>query len=208
MTFSFQQWLEVSLWTAQLFYFACFVPQIFTNYKTKSGHGVSLFLLIGYLNAYLFLLFYVFCMDLPSAYKIMVPLQSVATLILIMQRLFYDPTTTTKQWLLYALNIGIFMFVIPYALKDPFFIGIPFGWMNFIFSVFNQLPQVFKIHREKSVIGFNFLFVLFTGVAALIETIAAIAAHLPIQTKFSAVRGVVLAVIFCWQFILYRNTHA
>ena len=198
--------VQSGFWFAQLFYFFCFVPQIVANMRHKSGTGVSELLLIGYLNAYLFLLFYIFCMDLPLAYKVLVPLQTVATLILIIQRLYYDRSEGVKRLrIMYALNVGVFLLAIPVALKNPYMLGAVFGWLTFTFSLFNQLPQVFKIHRTKSVVGFSYFFVLFTGVAAVCETIVAFMAHLPLQTCFCALRGVALFVIFTLQFLLYRS---
>lgn len=199
-------WVQTSLWLAQIFYFACLVPQIVTNHRQKSGKGVSDLLLIGYLNAYLFLLFYVFSMDLPPAYKIMVPLQTLATIALIVQRLYYDDSPLAKKyWYAFVANVLVFVFFIPHALIYPVIIGMSFGWMNFIFSVLNQLPQIVKIHREKSVAGFNILFVIFTGIAATLEITASLMTYLPLQTRFNAVRAIVLCAIFCWQFHSYKK---
>lgn len=199
-------WVQASLWLAQIFYFACLVPQIITNHRQKSGKGVSDFLLIGYLNAYLFLLFYVFSMNMPTAYKIMVPLQTLATITLIVQRLYYDNSPLTKKyWYALGANLLAFIFFIPHALIYPVIIGMSFGWINFIISVLNQLPQILKIHQEKSVEGFSILFVIFTGTAAIIEISASLITYLPPQTRFNAVRAIVLCAIFCWQFRSYKK---
>ena len=199
-------WTQASLWLAQFFYLACLLPQIFTNYHQKSGMGVSSLLLIGYLNAYLFLLFYVFFIDLPPAYKFLVPLQTVATICLIMQRIYYDNSPQTKKyWFAFGANLMAFVLFLPYALAHPLIVGISFGWINFVLSVANQLPQILKIHREKSVVGFHFLFVAFTGIAALLEISASFITYLPPQTRVNAVRAIVLCLIFCWQFRCYKS---
>jgi uncharacterized protein with PQ loop repeat len=199
--------LPLSMWIAQIFYFICFVPQIIDNFRVKSGRGISELLLIFYLNSYLFLLFYIFCMNLPWAYKIMVPLQALATVILILQRLVFDNSSSVKSaWFLYAANVVMFFFFIPYALKNPLGIGSAFGWFFTTVASVAQLPQVVKVFQEKSVVGFSFLFVLFTGVAAMIEFAAAVLAHLPMQTLFSAFRGIVIFLIFCSQFWMYRKS--
>lgn len=197
---------HIILLLAQLCYFGCLIPQIITNYRQKSGAGVSSFLLIGYLNAYLFLIFYVFCMDLPLPYKVMVPLQTIATCILVAQRLYYDPNPGIKKfWGLYGLNILIFLPAVPYALCSPLELGHVFGWCSFVLAVVNQLPQVVKIHQEKSVAGFNFLFVLFTTAGALLEIAASCITYLPLQTKLMAWRAIILFFIFSWQFYRYQD---
>ncbi len=153
-------------------------------------------------------MFYIFGLHLPMAYKIIVPLQGIATLILIGQRMYYDPAEFNRTWLWYISNMLFFVFIIPYALKEPFLVATHFGWITFVLSLVNQLPQVFKIYHEKSVVGFSFLFVAFTGFAAVIETLAAFAAHLPIPSCVMALRGVVLFVIFSGLFWMYRNNNA
>ena len=195
-------WLDVSMWSSMTFYFVCFIPQIIKNFKLKSGSGVSEFLLLLYLNSYLLLMFYIFGLSLPLAYRILVPLQGLATVVLIVQRLYYEPVLQLIA--LYAANIVAAASVIPLAIKNPVAIGSLFGWLAFAVILFNQLPQAIKVYREKSVAGFSFLFVFFTGLAAIIETAAAFAAPLPAQTQCTALRGVVMFVIFCWQFVLYR----
>lgn len=198
--------IHTLMWCAHVGYLVCFFPQMWTNFKTKSGTGMSELLLIGYLNMYLFVLFYVFCMNLPLAYKIMVPLQAFSTVILILQRLLYDQGPWVNRLrIFYALNIGVFLFFIPRALQDPLSLGHLFGWLFFAFALVNQLPQVVKIYQEKSVAGFSFLFVLFTGLAGICETIVAFASYLPMQTKVSAIRVVCIFMIFCTQFLLYKK---
>src|SRR3990170_2460551 len=153
-------WLDVSMWASMTFYFVCFIPQIIKNFKLKSGSGVSEFLLLLYLNSYLFLMFYIFGLSLPLAYRILVPLQGLATVVLIVQRLYYEPVLRLIG--LYIVNIGVFASAIPLVLKNPVEIGPLAGWLAFAVMLFNQLPQAIKVYREKSVAGFSFMFVFFT----------------------------------------------
>lgn len=197
--------VSLCMWVAHIFYFSCFIPQIITNYRNKSGTGVSELFLLGYLNAYFFVVVYIFCMNLPLVYKIMAPLQGLAAFVLILQRLYYDKHPKRKQVLaLYGTNLAGFAVMLPYAYANPLPVGWLFGWINFVLFALNQLPQVVKIHRQKSVTGFNLLFVIFNGCAALFETVAAYIAQLPIQTILSGVRGIIYSIIFCWQFMKYK----
>ena len=197
--------INVLMWVALIGYFVCLVPQIMTNFKFKSGTAISEFMLLGYLNAYLFLMFYIFGVKLPLAYRIMVPAALIATIILIVQRLYYDSTASRRLYVLYLGNILFFIICIPYALKNPVGVGFLFGWFNLGFSIINQVPQIVKIYCTKSVMGFSFMFVVLNGVAAMCETIAAFAVPLPLPTCVSAVRALVIVGIFCWQFHLYRS---
>lgn len=197
---------HIAMWVSLTFYLVCFFPQIYTNYKQKSGKGISELMLLGYLNAYLFILYYIFFMDMPFAYRVMVPTHALATGVLVLQRLYYDRSASArKYWLMYSINIGIFLMILPYASQHQLAFGAAFGWCNFALSVVNQFPQVVKVYREKSVAGFSYLFVFFTGLAALVETIVAFSLGLPLQTCFNAIRGVVLAIIFSIQFLMYKK---
>jgi uncharacterized protein with PQ loop repeat len=201
--------LEVSMWVAQLFYFICFVPQIITNFRVKSGTGVSDLLLAFYFNAYLFLLYYIFGLNLPIAYQIMVPLQTLATVTLIVQRIYYAEKQESKRLLrLYLINTAVFVAILPFALHNPLSIAETFGWCSFFAAFASQVPQVVKIHRQKNVAGFSFGFVLFLGLAAFIELTAAIIASLPVQTLCGALRGLIIAGIMSLQFRRYRIYHA
>jgi uncharacterized protein with PQ loop repeat len=201
--------LELSMWVAQFFYFVCFVPQIITNFRAKSGTGVSDLLLAFYFNAYLFLLYYIFGLHLPTAYQVMVPLQTLATIVLIVQRVYYAQGAESSKLLrFYLLNTVFFAVILPFALRNPMSIAEPFGWFSFVAAFASQAPQVVKIHRQKNVAGFNFGFVFFLALAASIELVTALAAHLPPQTLCGAVRGLVMASIMSLQFVWYRDNHA
>jgi len=198
-----------STWIIHILYFICLIPQIMINYKMKSGTGISDAFLFCYLNIYLLLPFYIFGLDLPMAYKVLVPLQGVATLVLIGQRLYYDKSPNLKKLkLCYGCNFFAFFPFVPVAIGSPLLVGVPFGWVGYTFAFVSQIPQAIKIHREKSVKGFSFLFVLFNGIAAILEVVVAFVLELPLPTRISAMRGVFFFVVFCWQFALYRKYNA
>jgi uncharacterized protein with PQ loop repeat len=192
------------LWLAQFFYFIGFIPQLITNYQIKSGKGLSDLFLLAYFNAYATLLFYIFCLDLPTAYKIFVPIESVAVVILIFQRLYYDRSARSK-WLcvMYSLNTLLMLAIIPAALLYPHSIGHAGGWINTVIFGVSLVPQVLKIHYEKSVEGFSFFFVLLIGIAGIIECAASFICGLPFQTTISAFRVIVFFIILCIQFLMY-----
>ena len=196
--------VQSSLWLAKIFCLCCLLPQILTNYKQKCGRGISAILLIGYLNAFIFLIFFIFLRNLPIAYKVVLPLETLAVLVLIFQRLYYN-NNVKKYRLALALNLLAFVFFIPCALSYPLIIGSLCGWINFVLSTFYQLPQIIKIQKEKSVEGFNFLFVVFNGFASIIEIATWYLGYLPAQTCFSAIRALLVCLVICGQFYYFRK---
>lgn len=198
---------QTLIWVAQILYFICFIPQIWINYKLKSGRGLNDLFLLAYLNTMLSLLFYAFCIGLPAAYKFMYPLQTFAVLILIFQRLFYDKFSYAKYyWFLYFINLAIPATLIPYAVANYSITGNITGWIFLSISLVNQLPLVAKIASSKSVKGISFDFLLITGIAGVIEFYVALRLGLPIQTIFGSARVIAFFIIFCVQFLLYKNS--
>lgn len=194
------------LWCALLSYSTSFIPQIITNYRTKSTQGLSDLFVFLYSVGYVTLLCYIFALDLLFPYKIMVPIETSLCGVLIFQRLYYHENRPTK---LFVIALGtVLSFVIaslPYLMQYPFYMGHVFGWISTGAFSINQLPQVYKVYKAKSTHGFSFIFVSFIALAMFLELIAAIAKELPLQTILMDVRGVIVYVIFCCQFALYRK---
>jgi uncharacterized protein with PQ loop repeat len=194
------------VWLAQILYTICFIPQIWENYTVKSGKGLSDYFLLAYLNTYVTLIYYVFCLGLPLAYKVLNPLQCAATIIVIIQRLYYNNSPGSKFYRnIYVINIFGSLLFLPLAYCYPSIIGHVFGWISFFIILLNQMPQVVKLIRTKSVAGFSYLFVLITTVAALTELYAGLMLGLPMQTVLSAARGLLYFSIFTVLFLMYGN---
>jgi len=199
-------WIIVAgMWAAQIFYVLCYFPQIIKNFQCKFGRGISDWMLLGYFWCLVAVVYYVFLYNLPLAYKILPPLQLVAIIILVFQRLLYDEFTQTKPyWVLYGSSmLGSLMFI-PIASKNPLEVGWGAGWLMFIIACIYQLPQIIKIFKQKNVVGFSLLFVVFLFIASAIEFTTAWVIGLPIQTLFTAFRGVVICLIWFVQFRIYR----
>jgi uncharacterized protein with PQ loop repeat len=183
-----------------------FLPQIIENYKIKSGVGLSDYFLLAYFNTYIALGYYIFCLNLPLAYKIACPAQGILTIILIGQRLYYNHSPESKFYgLIYLVNLLGSLIFIPIAIISPVHTGHIFGWLSFILTLLNQMPQVIKVLSTKSVAGFSYMFILIMAFAAGIETYTAVVLGLPMQTLLSAARGLVYFAIFSALFLLYKE---
>lgn len=204
MNFSVEVISFIGMWIAQIFYVLCYIPQLVFNYKNKTGHGLSDFMLLGYLNGLIAFTYYVYLCNLPFIYKISAQLQIVAIFILVFQRLFYDHSRKVYFYrILYTSNVIGALFFLPIAMKNPQEAGCISGWLMFSLACVNQLPQVIKIYREKSVSGFSILFAIFTFVAAVIEFITSWILGLPVQTLVTALRAVIISLIWLVQFRVY-----
>ena len=199
---------NIFTWIAHTLFFLGLLPQIVLNYRLKSTKGLSDLLLIGYFNGYVSYLYYTFCLDLPLAYKVILPMATIAMMIMIFQRFLYLDKLTKKDKSLLAFYLFNFLFVIsliPLATKYPIYVGHFFGWlMMFIWATY-QIPQVFKVFIDKSVVGFSFALVSSIGFGDLVELIAAITLKLPMPTLLNDFRGVFIYLVFCVQFWMYKN---
>lgn len=191
-------------WAAQVAYTLCLMPQVFTNYRTKSGKGMSEFLLTGYLNLLCFSMFYVFLLDLPMAYKILVPIQLGCILTMIVQRLWYDDAPLAKKLgMFYLANLAVIFAAIPYAVSNPQVVGAIGGWSMVGCGVFSQAAQALTFWWNKSVEGFNPLFVYACITGGVIELTGAMLGGLPLQTKVSSLRVISFCLLFLWQLKIY-----
>jgi uncharacterized protein with PQ loop repeat len=196
----------VAIWIVHVVAAIGILPQILLNYKIKSTAGLSNTYISIYISGYIFHLFYIFCLDLPIAYKIMNPLLFSLVLVLALQRIIYNKNKAKHHPVkLYCMNFFIIFFLIALAINFPAKIGHLAGWISLTIWTVYQLPQVFKIYSKKSVVGFSFAAVSVGGFQNLLGFAAVLALGLPLQTIFTALRGIIFFAIFCFQFWIYKN---
>ncbi len=200
-----QLFADAAIWVSQFLYLSCFFPQIMTNFRERSTHGLSDLFLFGYFNAYVAYMYYVFCLSLPFGFKVMTIAQMTALTILILQRMYYTSAYGMPHFKqIFLANTALFLGVFPFAMNNPQFVGDMGGWaLVTIFSV-TPLPQIFKVFREKSVSGFNIKFILLLLAAASLEVFVALVLNLPLQTLLCAAKSFVVYGIIIFQFWLYR----
>lgn len=194
------------VWVSLSFYLASSIFQILINYKFRSARGLSDFALLMLGCGHLASLYYLFLTPLPLSYKVIGPFHSIAAFILVGQRLYYDGFLK-HRWFSISLLSALFiaMVYIPIARQNPIEIGGQAGWLFGILLMFQPLPQMIKIFREKSVEGFSFYSVLFGAIAAVVELAGAIILRLPAQIFFFILRGMFFQIIFFFQFWLYHR---
>ena len=197
---------NAAIWIVHIVAAAGIFPQIFLNYKIKSTTGLSNTYMLIYLSAHTVQLFYIFCLDLPIAYKVMGPLSAFLVVILACQYFFYNKRKVTRRSIkLYCVNFFVLFLFIVLAINFPNKIGHLAGWISVIIWTIYQLPQVFKIYSEKTVEGFSFVGILCGGFQNLLGFIATLALGVPLQSVFTALRGLIFFAIFGFQFWIYRN---
>lgn len=202
-----EMFLHAVAWAVNILFWGGLVPQVILNYRLKTARGLSDVMLWGYFNGYIAYVYYAFCCNLPLAYRVVVPLCFVTMLLMVVQRFVYDGAYQKDKKLLvfYILNAVAAILILPQAFKQAWFIGSIAGWIEITIWALYQIPQVFKIHVNKSVVGFSFALVTLVGIGDIIELIVAITLRMPLQTIVNDLRGIVIYLIFCVQFWLYNQ---
>ncbi len=195
---------NAALWIVHIIAVVGILPQIILNYKVKSTSGLSNIYILIYLFGSVIELFYVFCLDLPIAYKIMGPISLLLVLTLTLQCFIYNEYKFVRRSMrLYCANFFIIFLLIVLAINFPYQIGHVAGWIALVIWTIYQLPQVYKIYSKKSVEGFSFVTILFGGFQNLLGLIAILALGVPLQSVFAALRGLIFFAVFCFMFWIY-----
>lgn len=195
------------LWVAHILYVLCFVPQVFTNIERKSTDGLSNTTIFIYFYGYLIEILYAFFLNLPMALKVMIPAGAGVAGTLVAQRMYYEANHRRRRTALviYATAMSVIVALGLLGRHHPIFVGNLAGWIGSCMWLIYQIPQVAKVHRTRSVAGFNFFFILIAITAAVIEVTSGIIIPLPAQSVFNGCRGLLFCGIFIWQFSLYHK---
>ena len=195
----------VSMWLVNTLFFVGLLPQIALNYRLKSARGISDLMLLGLLAGYTAFLFYVFGLNLPLSYKILTPLTVIATVIMVVQRFYYDWARDGKIFFSYLIFGGTCLMTVPFMFTYARPIGNVMGWVTTVIWAVYQIPQGVKIYLAKSTRGFSFAFASIMALGVFIEFISALILDLPIQTIVSTLRGLAAYGIYCILFYIYRR---
>lgn len=193
------------LWVANFMFFLSLFYQAKLNFKLKSTNGLSEIFLLMYFNGYVFTLFYVFCLGLPIAYKIIVPLSALTLCVIVFQRFYYSKINNKKMLKIYFFNIFLALCLIYWARIYPEIIGITSGWIAITIWAIYQIPQAIKNFVRKSTHGLSFAWVTFIVIGNSLELVSAIILGLPAPTHYNAYRSILIYIVFALQFWFYRK---
>ncbi|KKP24523.1 MAG: hypothetical protein SZ59_C0002G0369 [candidate division TM6 bacterium GW2011_GWF2_28_16] len=193
-------------WIAQVIFFVGLLPQIRLNYKLKSTKGLSDFLFIGYFLGYSFYTFYAYCLNLPLAHKIMVPLGLMAALVLVFQRFYYSDNKNgdRKLKLFFVLVTMFFLGLLFLAINNRELIGHISGWIMMLNWAIYQIPQIIKNYKNKAVKGLSFGLVSIIGLGNFTEFIVMLVLGMPIQSCLNNFNGILTYIIYLFQFIKFK----
>ncbi len=198
--------VNMSTWIIQIIAVIGILPQIFLNYKSKSTNGLSDFYIISYLSGYAVHLCYIYCLNFPIAYKIMVPVLFFLVLTLVFQRFYcFKHKVVRYSKRLYCANFLIIFLLVSLAICFPYETGNFAGWLSAIIWTVYQFPQIYKIYSKKSVKGFSFFFVSLSCLQNVLGLVVVLSLNLPAQSLFVALRGLAFFAIFCFQFWIYTD---
>jgi len=206
----------IGVWTTNILYFICLIPQVRTNIQMRSAKGLSKTMVYLYFTAYLFKTVYAYLLNLPLAYRVVVPATLVMITTLVAQLFVYeeDPREAKRLFLKYAttvllagmvwwfkMEIALSFFGNGYLLNSGNFAG----WVYVIAISTYQLPQIYKIWQEQSTQGFNFMFVTLHEIGAAIEISSYFLLGLPLQTLLNGLRGVITYGVYLYLFLRYSK---
>lgn len=183
------------------------LPQIIKNYKLKSTQGLSPLMLLLLYSGILSTLFYMFLLDLPLSYKTAISLQFCFATILIYQELLYTESEEKRNRILLwhsLITIGIcgLLLLNPVQYETA---GIWLGWFAFGTLSLCQLPQMYKVWKQKSTRGFSLLYVTILASGALSDLLISIVLGIPLPSLLNTGRALFYYLIYFYQFFLYSD---
>ena len=204
--FDIQLIAHYATWMVASIFFLALVPQMLLNYRLKSTAGLSDSMLLMYFTAYAFEVGYVYMLNLPLSYRVMMPCGFIAVIVMVMQRLYYAPSYGSKRFinLLYYIT-GTIGIIIGVGFYDHIMAGRLAGWVAMGGFALAYVPQLIRVHTTKSVHGLSLLFIFMLGMACTVEFIVSLYLGLPIPSLANGFRGMLFNIIFLVQFWMYKK---
>ena len=196
--------LETLVCLNQAIYCYSTVPLIVEILRLKTAKGVSDSLVWLYLNSFMAFVFYFFLLDSPFFYRVSIVIQLVMISALITLRFMFDTFSYKKSLAYtYVINVLLVLAFIPYALMHSYEVGNVMGWLAAGLMLLTRIPQIVKVQRERSVMGFSYGFVLLTAFGSAFEIGIVLFYNLPIQTLLTCSAVFVSCIIFTLQFYFF-----
>lgn len=184
------------------------IPQLYKNYVMKSTQGLSLITLQMFYFGVLASFCYIYLLDLPLAYKVIIPIQSLLVLLYGIQAYRYESLEGIKKRIITSyffitlLVLGCWIIGSYY----PLIMGKTLAWIvTFIFTIY-QIPQIIKIYKQQHVRGFSPYWSIIDGVSALFELGLGIFLNTPLPLRIHLLRKILFDFILISQFVYYEKT--
>lgn len=193
---------EYIAWIPMILFCGAPLAQVYLNWVNQSTKRLSQWSVFLGISGLLGSLLYDYFMWLPFAYRFMHPLILLAWTGLALQEFWYSKRENVRYGLLYG--YGALLLVVCFALfwgtYYPLQVGFVAGWaFTCLYAVF-QLPQIIKNQQERSVEGLSFSYISMMGFASMIDLSIAYFRLLPLPSVLNALRGVLVYVVFLYQF--------
>ena len=181
--------------------------QVQTNIRLHSAHGISgIMLMLRYLTACAQVL-YLYFLDLPFPYRVMILPQWVLLTVLVMQQIWYAKYRKDRVYLSFVTGLILTVWVLSIftGLLVPTTVGNWAGWIMVLLGAIVQLPQMFKNFQRKSVHGYSLGYVCFSLVAYFFDLSLAYILGVPKQTYVAYGRAIAYRLIELGQFYIYAG---
>lgn len=203
MTMSF----EIIAWVPMILFFLAPFAQVYRNWKNKSAKGVSQATIVLCITGLMCSILYDHFMALPLAYEVMHPLILFAWGLLAFQEYWFSGRVTVRRSII-AMYVGIVLAAVGlffWGQYYPLQVGAVMGWAFALLYTIFQVPQIIKNYRESSVEGLSFSYISIMGLASLTELSIAYIRLLPLQSVANATRGIMVFLVFVYQFSKYGH---
>jgi len=204
---SLQSFAQMVIWVPLLFYWFGTVALVIRNARISSTDGISyVFIFLWHVGVSCGFL-YVFFLNLPFAYKVVVPLQLLTIHLLIVQEWYYASSRKTRKSLFFLHGLATCVFFIS-AVSGywfPIIIGHTAGWIMTGVLAITHIPQMIKVWFRQTTYGYSLWSILWCICAELLELSAVIVLQLPVQSLINVSRRLAIDTTQLFQFYLYRK---
>lgn len=183
---------HLTTWVVNILFCVALIPQLWVDYKIRSTKGISDTTLFFLYMGYAWNVVNVFCLALPIAYRIWVPVALLCALGIVFQRFYFNsPAYSPRLVSLYVLHTLIWFTALPIAFLYPAYVGWITGWSIFCIWILFQIPQILKLYRSRDVEGFSPFFPAFLLIGMGLELTSGLMLKFPLPTILNSTRAVI-----------------
>ena len=196
------------LWVTLTLFVSANIPQVLKNYRLRSTKGLSFYMLYLFHTGATLYLPYSYFLNLPLAFKILLPFQVTFLTIMVGQSYYYTSSPHYRSRVLWAhgLTFLAILSLITYGiLISPYYAGHTAGWIALFCLGSWQIPQMVKMWRARSTKGYSLGSVVISFIAASSGLTASLILGLPPQNILNSGRNIVFRLVQFYQFYKYHE---